>query len=70
MSTIDITIVDGRREAWIVLGGIGGYICAEPDVRFPSGICGMSVESEPCSEHHPDPADQLTAPYSIGGDHA
>lgn len=43
-----------RREKWIVLAGVGGYICAEPDPNKPDGICGMPVESEPCTIHHPE----------------
>lgn len=49
----DITAVDDRREAWIVLHGMGGYVCAEPDPDGPDGLCGMPVESESCSIHHP-----------------
>lgn len=44
----------GRREKWIVLSGVGGYVCAEPDPDRPDGICGMPVESEPCTIHHPE----------------
>lgn len=29
----------------------GGFVCAVPDPDRPCGICGMPVESEPCSEH-------------------
>lgn len=49
----EVKIVGGRREAWIVIAGIGGYVCAEPDAEQPDGICGMPVESEPCDIHHP-----------------
>ncbi|MEU7980513.1 hypothetical protein AB0B63_18515 [Micromonospora sp. NPDC049081] len=31
----------------------GGFVCAVPDGTRPDGICGMPVESEPCSEHSP-----------------
>lgn len=51
--TPTITVVDGRREAWIVLHGMDGWVCAEPDPTLPDGICGMPVETEPCTEHHP-----------------
>lgn len=44
----------GRREKWIVIDGVGGYICAEPEPGKPDGICGMPVESEPCNIHHPE----------------
>lgn len=44
---------DGRREAWVVINLVGGWVCAEPDQGFPGGICGMPVESEPCNTHHP-----------------
>lgn len=47
----------GRREAWIVISGVGGYVCAEPDQGKPDGICGMPAESEPCTIHHPDVVD-------------
>ena len=57
----DIKTVDGRREAWIVVDLVGGYVCAEPDPGLPDGICGMPVESEPCDIHHPDTTDQQEA---------
>ena len=31
-------------DEWIVINGMGGYVCAE---------CGMPVESEPCEAHQP-----------------
>ena len=31
----------------------GGFVCAVPMADMPGGICGMPVESEPCSEHSP-----------------
>jgi hypothetical protein len=68
-ASLDVKFIDGRREAWIVIAGIGGYVCAEPDAGKPDGMCGMPVESEPCDIHH---ALTSTAPYSInceGADH-
>lgn len=50
----DVTVRDGRREAWIVIAGVGGFVCAEPEPDLPDGICGMPVESEPCTIHHPE----------------
>jgi len=32
------------EDEWIVINGMGGYVCAE---------CGMPVESEPCEAHQP-----------------
>jgi hypothetical protein len=59
VTTLDIKTTDGRREAWVVIDLVGGYVCAEPDPAMPDGICGMPVESEPCTIHHPDdPSDQ------------
>jgi hypothetical protein len=52
----------GPREAWIVISGVGGYVCAEPDPGRPDAICGMPVESEPCNLH----PDRLVA--AGGGD--
>lgn len=54
MSILTFKTNDGRRETWIVIGGVGGYVCAEPMTDLPDGICGMPVESEPCDIHHPD----------------
>lgn len=54
MSTLDIKLIDGRREAWIVYLGIGGWVCGEPSPGLPDDICGIPVESEPCIVHHPD----------------
>jgi hypothetical protein len=51
---LDIKTIDGRREAWVIIDEVGGYVCAEPDPGYPGGICGLPVESEPCSIHHPD----------------
>lgn len=51
---LPVEIIDGRREMWLIICGVGGYVCAEPDPRHPDGVCGMPVESEPCSIHHPD----------------
>ncbi|MFI6228577.1 hypothetical protein ACIBCR_14850 [Micromonospora echinospora] len=31
----------------------GGFVCAVPVPDRPDGICGMPVESEPCSDHAP-----------------
>jgi hypothetical protein len=59
--SLDIKVNDGRREAWLVYMGVGGYVCAEPDADKPDGICGMPVESEPCDIHHPD----TTEPYVL-----
>ncbi len=42
-----------RPEVWDPSVPPGGYVCAVPDERYPGGICGMPVESEPCTEHHP-----------------
>lgn len=44
----------GRRERWVIVAGVGGYVCAEPDPDGPDGICGMPVEDVPCTIHHPD----------------
>ncbi len=51
--------VDGRKEAWLVLpvyGGdvIGGWVCFEDDPDAEGGFCGMPVESESCTVHHPE----------------
>lgn len=54
MTALDLKTVDGRREAWIVVDLVGGYVCAETAPGLPDGICGMPVESEPCHIHHPD----------------
>lgn len=54
MTTNETKVIDGRRETWVVIGLVGGWVCAEPDPAFPDGICGMPVESEPCNVHHPD----------------
>ena len=49
----DIKVIDGRREAWLDLGPLlgAGWVCAESD-DSPDGVCGMPVESEPCTIHH------------------
>jgi len=57
MTVSDIKAVDGRREAWVVIDHVGGYVCAEPAPALPDGICGMPVESEPCNIHHPEAAE-------------
>ena len=44
----------GRRERWVVVDYVGGWICAEPDPDGPDGICEMPVEDVPCTIHHPD----------------
>ncbi len=48
-----ISFFDGHRVAWIVVSGVGGFVCGEPTPGAPDGICGMPVESEPCNIHHP-----------------
>lgn len=32
-------------DEWIILNGIGGYVCS---------VCGVPVETEPCPEHQPE----------------
>ena len=54
MTDLDVKMVDGRREAWIIIDLVGGWVCAEPEAGQPDGTCGMPVESEPCSIHHPE----------------
>ena len=46
-------MVDGRIEAQPPRDAPGGWVCAEPDASTQDGLCGMPVESEPCSIHHP-----------------
>lgn len=41
---------DGRLEMWPPYAG--GWACAETDPRRPGGICGRSVEDEPCDNSH------------------
>lgn len=48
----EIVIVEGRREVWTVIDLVGGYVCAEPVPGNLGDICGMPVESEPCSLQH------------------
>ena len=50
---LDVKTVDGRREVWLIIDEVGGYVCAEAGPDGPDSICGMPVESEPCSIHHP-----------------
>jgi hypothetical protein len=40
---------DAKR--WVIITGVGGYVCAVPDERYADGICGMPVEDEPCPYH-------------------
>lgn len=47
--------VNGRLELWLPLPLPGGWVCGEPDDTRPDGVCGMPIESEPCTDHHPDP---------------
>lgn len=47
----DVDINGGHREVWLVIGGVGGYVCGEPVADRPDGICGMPVETEPCPNH-------------------
>lgn len=60
---IDALTPNGRRETWIVINGVGGYVCAEDDKGRPDDICGMPVETEPCTIHHPDAADRDSNTY-------
>lgn len=53
MSVIETRVRDGRREAWVIVCGVGGWVCGEPDLPGVDSICGMPVESEPCSQCHP-----------------
>jgi hypothetical protein len=50
----DLRLFDGRREAWVIVCGVGGWVCAEPDLTSFDGLCNMPVESEPCGIHHPE----------------
>lgn len=36
------TILNDAADEWIVIHGMGGYVCS---------VCGDPVESEPCIEH-------------------
>lgn len=56
-----IKLVGGRRERWVIIDTVGGWVCAEPDPGQPDGLCGMPVESEPCDIHHPDTAELAVA---------
>lgn len=38
-------------DRWVIIDGVGGYVCAAPTPGYPDGICGMPTESEPCPEH-------------------
>lgn len=49
--TIRITDPTPPREVWVVIDGMGGYVCGESMPDMPDGICGMPTESEPCSIH-------------------
>lgn len=42
----------------------GGMVCAVPMADRPDGICGMPVESEPCTVHA-----RCTQCNHAGGDH-
>lgn len=53
MTEHEVVTRDGRAEAWIVVAGIGGWVCAEPGPGLPGELCGIPVEDEPCSLHHP-----------------
>lgn len=44
-----------ERERWVIINGVGGYVCAAPAPGCPDGICGMPTESEPCPEHGGQP---------------
>lgn len=62
--------IDGRAEAWLVLpfpeGLLGGWVCNEPDDTQAGGFCGLPVESEPCTKHHPAPPEPLVdAVYEV-----
>lgn len=50
--------VDCRLEMWLLINGVGGWVCAEPDDTTQDGMCGMPVESESCSIHYPGAADE------------
>lgn len=57
----------GRREVWVPLPLPGGWVCGEPDPAGPDGVCGMPVESEPCTIHHPGAADQTPTGHRPSG---
>lgn len=44
----------GGPVKWVVISGVGGYVCAAPESSRTGGICGMPVESEPCPTHAPE----------------
>lgn len=48
---------DGRLEMFLPWPLPGGWVCAEPDDTRPDGMCGMPIESEPCTTHHPHAED-------------
>lgn len=62
-----IRVVDGRREEYIRWPLPGGWVCAEPDSSMPDGVCGMPVESEPCTVHHPYDEDDDVPAGASGG---
>jgi hypothetical protein len=38
-------------ETWVLICGVGGFVCNHPSPGRPDGICGMPTESEPCPYH-------------------
>lgn len=49
-----VRLNDGRPEMWDPSVPPGGWVCAVPSTK---GLCGIPVESEPCTEHYPAEAD-------------
>ncbi len=49
---------DGCPLAWVSDPLPGGVVCAVADPTKPDGMCGMPVESEPCSIHYPEAGDE------------
>lgn len=45
----------GKPVRWSDACPPGGMVCAVPNHRSADGICGMPVESEPCTEHEEVP---------------
>lgn len=41
----------GAPVRWVVICGVGGWVCAAPVPTRTGGTCGMPVESEPCPAH-------------------
>jgi hypothetical protein len=43
-------------DQWVVLYGMGGYVCSE---------CGMPTESEPCADHQPNACARMSSDPGI-----